>query len=644
MKRFISLLVLLNCLTCFSQSLLTNDYMYQLPRTADDFQNYQFDYPLENGMDVRSSYYMDSDFSAFDDVEIYPFELQERTKVKSILCAVYQNNNYLAVFGKATYNRKGELTNYESKNKISENYAFGVDKWSQVRGVPRRLINCIPNSFTYETRPTRNSKGLITNVESELTYKYDSHDRVIEVILRNGMFSYQYEYVGDSKRIKKITVYKSGRLSADANYGYSNNKIVSVDCNQLDNVRVENHKSYKYDSHNNISEIIFIQKKSDGAEKNIHYSFNNKYDSKGRIIESQISRMRTQRVGHYTSGSDKTPTFFIRKYTYDEHGNWIKIADNEGFIQRTIEYWSSSNGANNDIYDEDDVTVNATFGQTFANYFKKHGNILYPIILEENGIRVSTPINVSFIVEKDGSISNMDIQMNSSEKESFIKNTEYQIKKLSWIPATIDGKPVRCNINVGFRTTRDFDVIVTKDIKFTDAERKAYSEGRRNDEGTSNSNPSPIQQSDISKYEENILGQVGKNWNLVLESLNNGKDATEHFRKVDSLLDEFAKVQNDNYHKRYEFVILHATTKAQLQNYDKALNLCKENERRLNQEDMSNVNVVKLLFSTYELAILICNFLDNKQMANEYTRKLKETAKKVLKLDPNDIKANNILK
>lgn len=457
--------------------------MYQLPKTSDDFQNYQFNYPLENGMDVKSSYYMDSDFSAFDGVGIFPFELQAKAKAKSILYAVYKKNNFLAVYGKASYDSKGQLTNFESKNKISENYVFGFDRWNEIRGVSRKLINCVPNSFTFETRPTRNSKGLITNVESELVYTYDSQDRVIEVNLRNGLFSYQYEYVGASKNIRKIIVYKSGRLSADAVYGYSNNKIVSVDCNQYmssgneGSIEVENHKSYSYDSNMNLSEIMFSQYKVGGVEKKIHYTFNHKYDSKGKVIESQVSRMRTQRTGNYTSGSDKAPTEFVRKYTYDEQGNWIKIEDNEGYIQRIIEYRAVGNGGDNDIYDEEEVTVNATFGQTFADYFKRHGNVLYPVHLEESGTKINTSINASFIVEKDGSLSNFDIQNNSSERKSFIANTKFQIEKLHWLPATINGKPVRCNITVNFRI-ENYNVIVTKDIKYTKAEYKAYIDGK----------------------------------------------------------------------------------------------------------------------------------------------------------------------
>lgn len=485
MKRFLSLSILIVSLTCFSQSLVTSDFMYQLPRTADDFQNYQFDYPLENGMDVKSSYYMDSDFSAFDVVEIYPFELQERTKVKSILYAVYQKNNFLAMYGKATYNSKGQLTNYDSKNKISENYVFGFDKWNEIRGVSRELTNCVPNSFTYQTRPTRNSKGLITNVESELTYTYDSKDRVVEVNLRDGLFSYRYEYVGESKHIRKITVYNSGRLRADAIYGYSNNLIISVDCHQYmssgreGSIESEYHKTYEYDSHNNISEINFHKEAIGGSGKNIQYKFHNEYDSKGKVLESRISRMRTQHVGNYTSGSDKAPTDFVRKYTYDEHGNWIKIEDDEGYIQRIIEYRAIGNGGENDIYDEEEVTVNATFGQTFVDLFKRKGNILYPVSLEESGKRIDTSINASFTVEKDGSLSNFDIQNNSSERERFINNTKYQIEKLHWLPATINGKPVRCNVSVNFRI-ENFEVIVTKDIKYTSAEYKAYTE-RKND-------------------------------------------------------------------------------------------------------------------------------------------------------------------
>lgn len=464
MKRIICCTLFLVSLMAFSQSLVRSDFMDQLPRTCDDLQNYQFNYPLENGMDVKSVCYLDnSQFLSLDLACIFPMEYNGN--VKSIQYQVYARNSFLSIYGNAFYNTNHELIFFESKGTHSEEYMYGFDRWSEIRGHKIRLIPCIPNSFTFEASPTRNAKGLITNIESELVYSYDSQGRVIKVVLRNGEEgTYQYEYMGNSKNIRKISVYMYGRIRGEVIYGYENGHIVRVDCNMYHftgpegNIETEYHKNYKYDNHNNISEIVFTRKTCTANERTM-YTFDNTYDTEGKLTQSQI---RIRETGKFYPHNEN----LTRKYSYDVHGNWIKIEDDKGSIVRQIEYWSFGDGEDR-IYTDKEVSVNATFGNSFTNLYKT------------NGMDCKS-LNGTFIVEKDGSISVEQTQIQGDSPKTINMKDVIDIKKvfeeLNWIPATINGKPVRSYVDVAFKYQKN-KAIVMKDIKYTRAEYDAYNNG-----------------------------------------------------------------------------------------------------------------------------------------------------------------------
>lgn len=461
MKRIICCTLFFVSLVTFSQSLVRYDFMDQLPRTCDDIQNYQFNYPLENGMGVKSMSYLDSrQFQSLDLACIFPLEY--KGNVKSILYKVYVRRNFLSIYGNAFYNTNHELIFFESKGTHSEEYMYGFDRWSEIRGHEINLIPCIPNSFTYKASPTRDAKGLITNVENELVYSYDSQGRVIKVVYRNGEEgTYKYEYVGISKNIRKISVYMYGRIGGDVTYGYENGHIVRVDCNVYysngpeGNIETEYHKYYKYDDHNNISEIVFNRKDYSVNERTL-YTFVNTYDAEGKLSQSQIRIKETGK--YYPRNEDLT-----RKYTYDTQGNWIKIEDDKGCIIRQIDYWTYGNGEDR-IYTDKEVSVNATFGNSFANFYKKN-----PLNYD--------CLNGTFVVEKDGSISVGQIQVDGESPKNVkginIEKIEKEFEKLNWIPATINGKPVRSYVDVAFKYQKN-KAIVMKDIIFTRAEYDAY--------------------------------------------------------------------------------------------------------------------------------------------------------------------------
>lgn len=461
MKRIICCTLFFVSLVTFSQSLVRYDFMDQLPRTCDDIQNYQFNYPLENGMGVKSMSYLDSrQFQSLDLACIFPLEY--KGNVKSILYKVYVRRNFLSIYGNAFYNTNHELIFFESKGTHSEEYMYGFDRWSEIRGHEINLIPCIPNSFTYKASPTRDAKGLITNVENELVYSYDSQGRVIKVVYRNGEEgTYKYEYVGISKNIRKISVYMYGRIGGDVTYGYENGHIVRVDCNVYysngpeGNIETEYHKYYKYDDHNNISEIVFNRKDYSVNERTL-YTFVNTYDAEGKLSQSQIRIKETGK--YYPRNEDLT-----RKYTYDTQGNWIKIEDDKGCIIRQIDYWTYGNGEDR-IYTDKEVSVNATFGNSFANYYKTN-----PLNYD--------CLNGTFVVEKDGSISVEQVQVDGeSPKDVKGINIKKDFEKLNWIPATINGKPVRSYVDVAFKYQKN-KAIVMKDIIFTRAEYDAYNNG-----------------------------------------------------------------------------------------------------------------------------------------------------------------------
>jgi len=72
-------------------------------------------------------------------------------------------------------------------------------------------------------------------------------------------------------------------------------------------------------------------------------------------------------------------------------------------------------------------------------------SIKYPLVAEENGIQGR--VMVAFVVEKDGSISN--VKVTRSVDPSLDKEALRVVKSMPrWTPGRIDGKPVRVKYTV----------------------------------------------------------------------------------------------------------------------------------------------------------------------------------------------------
>lgn len=498
-KIFPFLLMLIFALPTTSQNLTTNVDLSRLPRTSDDFQNYQFDYALENIKDVEyaAPFYIHSMCSEFDGVLIHPFE--HNCPVKEIACELYNNDNdkeFIVYSCESKYVSSGQIVDFNGKIAVINDYAFGYHRWSDIEGEKLHLLPCTANPYIFDIQPTRNTKGLITNIGNDIYYTYDDQDRVVEIKVGDGNYSYRYSYFSNSNRIENIFVFISGRKRGEVKYTYSDGRVANVNAKEFyasgnnDAVEKEYIKSYKYDSHNRISEIDLTVKKIGDSEMQTTYQFNNVYDSGGKQITSEISKMFKSRTGTYTNGTYKVPKRFTRKYYYDEKDNWIKIEDDKGnFVKRTIEYRASATNGEVDIYrlyDEDEVSVNATFGHSLSWYAKQDSYFLnfYPVILEENGIIDASIINVDFIVERDGTISNLKASSGSSDvgnRNAMIKTATALINGLTWIPASINGTSVRSNVSLAWhihRNNGDLEVVVIKDVQWTTKEKEAYDKAK----------------------------------------------------------------------------------------------------------------------------------------------------------------------
>ena len=263
MKKVLVLLAMvLGTTNMYAQNLTEKFIMGQLPTTADDFQKYQFDYKLECAQDVGYDYDVYIPQNAFDGTNIFPLERNE-VPIKSMECTVVDNGSTLFRL-KADFTSSGKVNNYLRKIGSSAKYQFGTDTWYQKEWTSVGLTPCVPNSFACWTSPTKNSKGLIVSVSTDLQYKYDSNDRVIEVRYHDNEFIYRYSYEGDSKKISTISVSYKDKEVATVRYTWQNDRISKLYCHidytsKFSNMFDEYEKSYKYDSHNNVSVIEYLK-------------------------------------------------------------------------------------------------------------------------------------------------------------------------------------------------------------------------------------------------------------------------------------------------------------------------------------------------------------------------------------------------
>jgi hypothetical protein len=365
MKRLFFAVISIACtISSNSQDLTEKDFLSQLPRTTDDFQNYQFDYELENLHSHLPSYPLGitSTISSFDGTGIFP--IQHVCPVKEIEC--YQFNkrdgkDILCYAAKAKFATNGQIVEYSGKECYKQQYWYSDKTYSQIDGADLRLIPCLPNPYITMIKPNRNSKGLITKVGNDWVYDYDSYDRVIQIRHIDDKYSYSYEYLNNTKKITDIKIYMSKQICGEVHYKYTNDKITELNGKIYykgyeGNVEKEFIKTYSYDSNGGVASMTHIEKKPGNSEILHEYTFDNRYDSKGRIASSNVTMNRQSRTGSYRNGL-KQPEEFTRTYTYDEKGNWIKIEDGkEHYVIRNIVYNSSAQKGSNDahVYNKND--------------------------------------------------------------------------------------------------------------------------------------------------------------------------------------------------------------------------------------------------------------------------------------------------
>jgi len=484
MKKLALLLaVVLGAINMNAQNLTKKFIMGQLPTTADDFQKYQFDYKLECAQDVGYDYDVYVPGYSFDGVNIFPLE-RNTVPIKSIECYVSDGRNTLFRL-KADFTSSGKVNNYIRKIGYDAKYQFGTDSWYQLEWASVGLTPCVPNSFACWTSPKKNSKGLIVSVSADLKYQYDSRDRVIEVDYHDGEFIYRYSYEGDSKRISTITVINNNKEVASVKYTWNSDKLSKLYCHieygsGFAGMYDEYEKSYKYDSHNNVSVIEYREIHGSQWNRKI-YEFNNEYNSNGQLSSQNVVYRKTT-AWDIERGKPEEVKTHTRSYIYDEKGNWVRMIESQGSAQwameRKITYSNKKVGEVdiNNIYDDEEVETHATFGSTIREAFRKNGlsydGNLWPYL-------GNLVINFRFVVARDGSVHVYDgTHTNKPRIEDAITNkvSDY-IQSLPWVPATIDGTFVNSTVLVSWKynkTENSYSTEILKDVTFTSTEKKHF--------------------------------------------------------------------------------------------------------------------------------------------------------------------------
>ena len=548
MKKVLVLLAMVLGVTNMNAQNLTKKFiMGQLPTTADDFQKYQFDYKLECAQDVGYDYDVYVPGYSFDGVNIFPLE-RNTVPIKSIECYVSDGRNTIFRL-KADFTSSGKVNNYIRKIGYDAKYQFGTDSWYQLEWASVGLTPCVPNSFACWTSPKKNSKGLIVSVSADLKYQYDSRDRVIEVDYHDGEFIYRYSYEGDSKRISTITVINNNKEVASVKYTWNSDKLSKLYCHieygsGFAGMYDEYEKSYKYDSHNNVSVIEYREIHGSQWNRKI-YEFNNEYNAKGQLVTQNVV-LRKTRAWDIERGKPEEIKTHTRLYTYDEKGNWVRMIESQGSAQwameRKITYSNKKVGEVdiNNIYDDEEVETHATFGSTIREALRKNGlsydGNLWPYL-------GNLVINFRFVVARDGSVHVYDeAHTNKPNIDDAIGNivSDY-IKSLPWAPATINGTFVNSTVLVSWKynkTENSYSTEILKDVVCTDNEAKQFANFHRmkkeQEEAARGNLNDPITEEQSRQYRE-IWAQAMK----YLDEANNAKYMYygELLKKADKLFE-----------------------------------------------------------------------------------------------------------
>ncbi len=299
---------------CYGQ-LFTYDLqrlMNSLPRTADDFQSRFYDTELESATSVSSL-----TFPSFEGVPIMKHN-------GSISKMTFQIFNTIERFGERYLN---DTPNYSVTMTFNSNGTL-----THLKGAHNLFAPNVPCSSHVGT-------GIDLSIDNDMTVEYtrDEQQRVIEAqVLDSGnpYLIFRYAYLANSKKITTVKGYDyNGKLIGEVLYSYNNGRLsqlyykgYSIYSSRLE---TEFKKLYTYDGHGNYSKIDISRwhgTKSAGYQQ--VYTFENQYDSKGQLTTSRVGFSQS-----YNSGNrGGTPFCHSRKFTYDNHGNWIKVESTEGQV------------------------------------------------------------------------------------------------------------------------------------------------------------------------------------------------------------------------------------------------------------------------------------------------------------------------
>lgn len=279
---------------CYGQQ-FTDDLktmMTYLPRTADDFHSKYYDTDLESAMSVSS-------FSLYyNTIEGIPI-MKHNGSINSMTVQFYETIEDTPII--------------ELKMKFNSNGIL-----SSCTGSSMRRILYGPN-FALEENKT-------------VEYTRDSKNKVTEAKVKKNsqtFLVFRYSYMTNSINIATVRGYNSnGDLLGEVLYSYNNGSLSGLHfkgyiyTSKGACLTAESKKTYIYDGHGNLSKIeISKWHGTKSAGSRLECTFDNQYNDRGLLVLSKTSFSLS-----YNSGRrGGTPAYSTIKYTYDSHGNWIKV-------------------------------------------------------------------------------------------------------------------------------------------------------------------------------------------------------------------------------------------------------------------------------------------------------------------------------
>lgn len=256
------------------------------------------------------------------------------------------------------------------------NYNFYYDKFNNVDSV--KINDNLFIEKLYEEN-NGNLRKLKYGNNHEVNYKYDSFNRIKEIVKNNDTFYNSYDNLGRITKIKsnndlykysydfanRISKYTYNEYNATFEYDNENNVIEKQE--KLGNN--EHAYNYKYNNESNIQSIII-----DGKE------FNYKYDNLGRPIEYNLNNQYYTKY-NYISNGKKTSLLMesindnntIFGYKYDKLGN-IQEKHKNGILTNKYYYDEDSQLIKEDYINNYTIVYNYDDNGNFMNVQKYEYN------------------------------------------------------------------------------------------------------------------------------------------------------------------------------------------------------------------------------------------------------------------------------